>query len=46
LLSDILRKTLKTLGEQPERNISCLQYVLQQYDDILLDGTERPIQRP
>jgi hypothetical protein len=46
LLADILRKTLKTLGELPERNVTRLQYVLQQYDDVLLDGTERPIQRP
>jgi hypothetical protein len=43
-LADILRQTLKTLGELPERNAACLQYILQQ--DVLLDGTERPIQRP
>lgn len=46
LLSDILRKTLKTLGELPERNVVRLQYILGQYDNVLLDGTERPIQRP
>jgi hypothetical protein len=46
LLADILRKTLKTLGELSERNVARLQYVWQQYDDVLLDGTERPIQRP
>jgi hypothetical protein len=46
LLSDILVKTLKTLGELPDRNNARLQYVLQSCQDILLDGTERPIQRP
>jgi hypothetical protein len=46
LLSDILRKTLKTLDELPERNVARLQYILGQYDNVLLDGTERPIQRP
>ena len=46
LLSDILVKTLKTLGELPDRNSARMQYVLQSCKDILLDGTERPIQRP
>ena len=46
LLSDILVKTLKTLGELPERNSLRLQRVLQGCNDVLLDGTERPIQRP
>jgi hypothetical protein len=46
LLSDILRKTLKTLGELPDRNSERMQYVLQGCQDVLLDGTERPIQRP
>jgi len=46
LLSDILVKTLKTLGELPDRNSARMQYVLQTCKDILLDGTERPIQRP
>jgi hypothetical protein len=45
LLADILRKTLKYLCELPERNAARLPYVLQQYGDTLLDGTERPIQR-
>jgi len=46
LLSDILVKTLKHLGELPERNSARMHYVLQKCQDILLDGTERPIQRP
>ena len=46
LLSEILVKTLKTLGELPERNSAHMQYVLQSCQDILLEGTERPIQRP
>jgi len=46
LLSDILVKTLKSLGELPERNCARMQYVLQNCQNILLDGTERPIQRP
>lgn len=46
LLSDILVKTLKTLSELPERNSVRMQYVLQSCRDVLLDGTERPVQRP
>ena len=46
LLSDILVKSLKVLGELPDRNSERMQYVLQSCQDILLDGTERPIQRP
>jgi hypothetical protein len=46
LLSDILVKTLKSLGELPERNSPRLQYVLQTCENLLLDGTKRPIQRP
>ena len=46
LLSDILVKTLKSLGELPDRNSQRMQYVLQSCQDILLDGTERPIQHP
>jgi len=46
LLSEILRKTLKTLGELPERNHLRVQYLLDQCEDIFLDGTERPIERP
>ncbi len=46
LLSDILVKTLKRLNELPERNCARMQYVLQRCQNVLLDGTERPIQRP
>jgi hypothetical protein len=46
LLSEIMVKTLKTLGELPDRNSQRMQYVLQGCQDVLLDGTERPIQRP
>lgn len=45
-LSDVLLKTLKTLGELPERNHLRVQYLLKQCEDVLLDGTERPIERP
>ena len=41
-LSEILWSTLKTLGELPDRNSKRLIHILQ----VLLDGTERPIQRP
>ena len=46
LLSEILVKTLKSIGELPDRNSQRMQYVLQSCQDVLLDGTERPIQRP
>lgn len=46
LLSDILVKTLKTLGELPDRNHLRVQYIASQCENILLDGTERPIERP
>ena len=46
LLSDILRRTLKTLGELPDRNSKRLIHILQGCEEVLLDGTERPIQRP
>ena len=40
LLSDILVKTLKTLGELPDRNSLRMQRVLQGCKDVLLDGAE------
>ena len=46
LLSDILRKTLKQLGELPERNEYRIKYVIESCENVLLDGVERPIQRP
>lgn len=45
-LSDILYKTLKTLGELPDRNHLRVKYLAEQCSNILLDGTERPIERP
>ena len=46
LLSEILRRTLKTLGELPDRNSKRLIHILQGCEEVLLDGTERPVQRP
>lgn len=46
LLSEILLTTLKRLGELPERNEFRLKEILKPFSDVLLDGTERPIQRP
>lgn len=46
LLSEILLKTLKTLGELPDRNHLRVKYLTEQCQDLLLDGTERPIERP
>lgn len=40
-----LIKTLKSLGELPEENHLRLIYTLKPYTDILLDGTERPIEQ-
>ena len=46
LLCDIVRKALKTLDQLPERNSLRMERVLVDCQDVLLDGTERPIQRP
>ena len=46
LLAEILRKTLKNLGELPDRNYERVKYITRQIDNVILDGTERPIQRP
>jgi hypothetical protein len=46
LLSDILVKTLKRMGELPDRNPHRMQYLLQDCLNVFHDGTERPIQRP
>jgi len=46
LFIPLLRKTLNRLGELPKRNPYQLEQLLKSYDDVLLDGTERPIQRP
>ncbi len=45
-LADILHKSLKTLDELPDRNHLRVKYLVEQCTDILLDGTERPIERP
>lgn len=46
LLSNLLRKTLKDLSELPERNEYRIEHVLKSCEDVLIDGVERPIQRP
>lgn len=46
LLIPLLRKTLNRLGELPQRNSSHLRAILKDNQDVLLDGTERPIQKP
>lgn len=46
LFSEILQRTLKTLGELPDRNSKRLVHMLKECEDVLLDGTERPILRP
>jgi len=46
LFSGILHKSLKQLGELPERNEQKLKYLTQNSQDLLLDGVERSIQRP
>ena len=46
LLVGVLRKTLKRLGELPERNHQKLDILLKDCDQVLLDGVERGIQRP
>jgi hypothetical protein len=45
-LSGILLKTLKTLGELPDRNHLRIVHVLKEHQNVLIDGTERPVQRP
>jgi len=45
-LSEILLKSLKTLEELPDRNHFRVKYLSGQCRDVLLDGTERPVERP
>lgn len=45
-LSEILRRTLKTLNQFPDRNSYRMIHLLSECEDVLIDGTERPIQRP
>ncbi|HOV83892.1 MAG TPA: hypothetical protein PLE52_03640 [Paludibacteraceae bacterium] len=37
---------MKCLGELSERNEFRLNEILKPFSDVLLDGTERPIQQP
>ncbi len=46
LLCGVLHRTLKRLGSLPERNAEKLEWLLQECQDVLLDGSERPVQRP
>ena len=45
-LADILFKTLKSLSELPDRNPLRIKDLLEQCENVLLDGVERPIERP
>lgn len=45
LLKPILQDTLVRQGVVPERNAERLNRVLQEVDKVLIDGSERPIQR-
>jgi hypothetical protein len=45
LLLRLLHKTLKELQMIPERNAMRLSQTVKSLSDVLLDGTERPIQR-
>jgi hypothetical protein len=46
LLSGLLKKVLNRLGELPERNEYKIKYIVSSFTNVLLDGVERPIQRP
>jgi hypothetical protein len=46
LLLRLLRKTLKNLGELPQRRAFKLKEVLEKVEQVFIDGTERDIQRP
>ncbi|KAA6338048.1 hypothetical protein EZS27_013908 [termite gut metagenome] len=46
LFIPLLEKTLKRMGELPTRKASLVVELVKNYSDVLLDGTERPIQRP
>lgn len=46
LLAEILSKTLRTLGELPDRNSKRVVHLLSECESVLLDGTERPIVYP
>jgi hypothetical protein len=46
LFIPLLEKTLKRLGELPTRKASLVAERLKNSNDVLLDGTERSMQRP
>jgi len=46
LLCEILRKTLNVLDQLPDRNHLRIEHIQQQCQQVLLDGTDRMIQRP
>jgi Helix-turn-helix of DDE superfamily endonuclease len=46
LLLMLLRKTLKSAGELPERRAGKIKELLSQTEQVFMDGTERDIQRP
>ncbi|KAA6308397.1 hypothetical protein EZS27_039928, partial [termite gut metagenome] len=46
LFIPLLEKTLKRLRELPTGKASLIAELVKSYNDVLLDGTERPIQRP
>ncbi|KAA6331974.1 hypothetical protein EZS27_019478, partial [termite gut metagenome] len=46
LFIPLLEKTLKRLRELPTGKASLIAELVKNYNDVLLAGTERPIQRP
>lgn len=46
LLLVLLKKTFKAMGELPERRAGKLKALLQNMEQVFIDGTERDIQRP
>ena len=45
LLSKLLKKTLNRVGVLPERRADRINRALAGYDEVIIDGTERPIGR-
>ena len=46
LLLRLLRKTLKSLGQLPERRVWKVKELLGKVEQVFMDGSERDIQRP
>lgn len=46
LLLRLLHRTLKGLGHLPERRASKIKELLDKFEEVFVDGTERDIQRP